>query len=171
MSICVKAHSLTLESFRIMDKYSKILFSEFKNPFHEGLPEALRKHLIFSKTKHNPTCGDECKVSVVKRKTENNTDMVSGYFEGHMCSVTKASASVLMKLIEEKSVQLKVSDADEFISLYKSEISLDEAFPESDLGGILKALESFRNFPSRQKCVLLPWVSYKEGIISIDEEK
>ena len=95
-----------------MDKYSKILFEEFKKPFKEGCPLDNLDKIIFSVTKHNPTCGDDCTVTIF----ENNKGQ-DGFFEGHMCSVTKASASIMMRLMEEGV--LSRQNAKTFIDQYK----------------------------------------------------
>ena len=108
-------------------------------------------------TKHNPTCGDDCTVTVFE--DEHGLD---GFFKGHMCSVTKASASIMMRLMDEGV--LTRDNVKSFIEHYKKSEKIAEIFPGSSKKHLLEALETFMQFPSRKKCVLLPWNAYDEGM-------
>jgi nitrogen fixation NifU-like protein len=127
------------------------LINEYKNPYHRGFAGLEGdESLVFDVSKANHTCGDKCDI---KGRLDSGKK-VEAYFEGHMCSVSQASASLLMKAVSGKSL-------DE-ISTYVNEIlgfsgDGDNKIENIYVADYLTALKAFEKFPTRLNCLKLPW--------------
>lgn len=121
--------------------YQELLLEHSKSPKNRGALEG--PHL--SLTLQNPLCGDEVTLhlAVVEDRIE------SAKFEGHGCSISQATASMLV----ERANGLSVPDFLDVLRDFKA-LMHGEQIDESRLGD-LRALEGVKKFPVRIKCALL----------------
>jgi nitrogen fixation NifU-like protein len=105
----------------------------------------------------NPTCGDEVTLSI-----EVRGDVIAGVgWEGHGCTISQASASLLATLIEG----VPVTDAESLLAEFRTamrsrgEIELDE-----ERFGDAIALNGVSRYIARVKCAMLPWVALEHAL-------
>jgi len=105
----------------------------------------------------NPTCGDEVTLSVEVRDEQ----IVALGWEGHGCTISQASASLLAQLLDGATVPEARSYLDDFRVAMRSrgEIELDE-----DRFGDAIALNGVSRYIARVKCAMLPWVALEHSL-------
>ena len=105
----------------------------------------------------NPTCGDE--VTLAIEVTDGAIAAIG--WEGHGCSISQSSASLLSQLIEGTTVSEARTLLDEFRAAMRSrgEIELDE-----DRFGDAIALNGVSRYVARVKCAMLPWVALEHAL-------
>jgi len=107
---------------------------------------------------HNPSCGDEI---TVEAKIENGilTDLA---YTGHGCSISQASASMMVDLLKGKPVEEALATVEVFLGMIKREITdvdfLEETLDEASI------LQGISNLPARVKCAVLAWHTLKEAV-------
>jgi nitrogen fixation NifU-like protein len=106
----------------------------------------------------NPLCGDEVEIQI-RLEGEQIREIA---FQGSGCLISQASASMLMELVEGKSV----SSSLELVALFKNWMKdrKSEECPEQ-LGDCL-ALTGVKKYPARVKCALLAWTTLEEAFKS-----
>lgn len=105
----------------------------------------------------SPTCGDEVTLSV---RVRGGVIEALGW-EGHGCSISQASASMLAPLVESASVEDAAALIEEFRTVLRArgEVELDE-----DRFGDAIALNGVSRFAARVKCAMLPWVALEQAL-------
>ena len=111
----------------------------------------------------NPTCGDEATVHVEVSDSEPHT-IEHVMWDGHGCSISQASLSVMVDLVEGKNVDEAMKLADTFHKLMESRGKglNDEAAEESLEDGIV--FQGVSQYPMRIKCALLGWEGMKDSV-------
>ena len=133
--------------------YQQLILDHAKNPRGRVTLE----HPTASSHQVNPTCGDEVTLSLDVR---DGTIAAVGW-EGHGCSISQSSASLLSELVEGVAVEDAQSLLEEFRTAMRSrgEIELDE-----DRFGDAIALNGVSRYVARVKCAMLPWVALEHGL-------
>jgi nitrogen fixation NifU-like protein len=105
----------------------------------------------------NPTCGDEVTLSLEIR----GDAIVAVGWEGHGCTISQASASLLSQLVEGMPVPEARALLGEFRTAMRSrgEVELDE-----DRFGDAIALNGVSRYVARVKCAMLPWVALEHTL-------
>lgn len=134
--------------------YQDIILDHYKNPRGKGLLE----HPLASAFHVNPTCGDEITVQV---GADESGGLRIGY-EGQGCSISQASASVLVELLQGKSVEDSEQVRLAFIELMHSK-GVGE--PDEEVLGDAVAFAGVAKFPARVKCALLAWMALQDAEI------
>ncbi|HSP47208.1 MAG TPA: SUF system NifU family Fe-S cluster assembly protein [Clostridiaceae bacterium] len=114
----------------------------------------------FEERGHNPSCGDEITIQV---KIEDGVIEDLAY-TGSGCAISQASASMMIDLLQGKTVEEAMETIEVFLGMIKREINdmdyleetLDEAF----------VLQNISNLPARVKCAVLAWHTLKEAMNS-----
>lgn len=133
------------------EMYRDIILDHYRSPRgHEPLPMA-----DFSIGGHNPSCGDELKLSV---KIEDDT-VKDIYIDCKGCAISTASGSMLAEVLKGKSV----AEAKKIATIVRRMLKGEDVDIPDDLGDI-DALEGVKKFPVRIKCALLAWVTFMEGM-------
>jgi nitrogen fixation NifU-like protein len=102
---------------------------------------------------YNPLCGDRILI-----KLRINDDQIEATaFDGEACAICMASASLLCEELAGQSRQTVGSTHDWL------ERALTQP-DENDGPERLQALMGVRRYPSRIKCVLLPWIAAVEAL-------
>ncbi len=122
--------------------YQERILAHYRKPHHKGTVErATGVHTV-----KNPLCGDDVTVAV----REVDGVVVDAAFTGTGCSITQASASMLMDLVRGKSPgEIDVLQR-AFDAMLAGE-GADHALGE------MQALSGVAAFKARHKCARLPW--------------
>ncbi|QPE05867.1 SUF system NifU family Fe-S cluster assembly protein [Microbacterium schleiferi] len=137
--------------------YQELILDHSKRPHGFGLAEA-DDHSGTS-YQRNPICGDEVTLRV--RVSDDGQTIRDVTWEGQGCSISQASASMLVDLVNgvprEKATEL----IDGFREALRSRgtIDLDEEIYED-----AAALSGVSKFSARVKCAMLAWVALEEGL-------
>ena len=91
----------------------------------------------------NPTCGDEATIHVEVSDDEPHT-IKRLVWDGHGCSISQASLSVMVDLVDGKTV--------------------DEAMDLEQAFGDAVVFQGVSKYPMRIKCALLGWEGLKDSI-------
>lgn len=111
----------------------------------------------------NPTCGDEATVRVEVSSSEPHT-LTSVVWDGQGCSISQASLSIMVDLVEGKTVEDAMHLAEVFHDLMNSRgQGLDNADDEELLEDAI-AFQGVSKYPMRIKCALLAWEGLKASL-------
>ncbi len=133
------------------DLYKEIILDHYKSPRNRG--EAVN-HDIKARGL-NPLCGDDIEITL----TVEDSVIREARFDGHGCSISQASASMLTEELLGRSVEDAIELADKVRGMMKGELETDG----EELGDI-EALRGVQKFPVRIKCATLAWNALKLGI-------
>ncbi|MFT8356008.1 Fe-S cluster assembly sulfur transfer protein SufU [Bifidobacterium aquikefiri] len=111
----------------------------------------------------NPTCGDEVTIHVEISQQEPH--MVQRVvWDGQGCSISQASLSVMVDLVENQTVERAMKLSDDFHTLMESRgAGIHDESVEDDLGDAI-VFRGVSRYPMRIKCALLGWVGLKASI-------
>ena len=115
----------------------------------------------------NPTCGDEVTMRVELSRSANNdeTPVVSSIkWDGHGCSISQASLSMMVDLVEGKSVDEALRLDVLFHKLMESRGEGLKNEDEEDALEDAMVLQGVSRYPMRIKCALLAWEGLKDSI-------
>jgi nitrogen fixation NifU-like protein len=123
------------------DIYREIILDHYRNPRHKGTLDPND----FSYEDVNPLCGDEVRIDV--RVKGDKIDEIA--FSGRGCAVSQASASILMEMVDGKSL-------DEVKAITKDDLLEEIGIPVS---------------PARLKCALLGLKVLKAGLYGVENAR
>ena len=129
--------------------YREIILDHWRNPRRKGHLEPADVTV----EGYNPLCGDE--VLLTMRVREGSVEAIA--FDGHGCSISRASASMMCEGVDG----LSLAEAADLGRRFKA-MMLEGAGAE-DLGD-LEALQGVARIPLRIKCAVLPWNALLEGL-------
>ena len=132
--------------------YKEVILDHNQNPRNFGVLEPCTLHEMGV----NPLCGDEFELFM---NIENNV-IKQARFQGKGCSISRASASIMMDLIEGKTI----TEVSNLIKKFKG-MFLEDTVPnftedEEDL----EALSSVQKVPVRVKCAVLSWNTLEKAL-------
>jgi nitrogen fixation NifU-like protein len=123
--------------------YRQVISDHNRNPFCYGKIKSYTHHA----KGENPNKGDEIEIWL---EIENDIIRDCG-FEGAGGAVFTASASIMMELIKNHTVDDAKKQFDLYVSIFRDACSDEEAL------GKLIVFTGIREFPERVKCAVLPW--------------
>ncbi|MBI4302065.1 MAG: SUF system NifU family Fe-S cluster assembly protein [Chloroflexi bacterium] len=135
------------------DIYQELLLDHYHRPRH-------RKRLFdpdIQAEAHNVFCGD--KVTVQLKLQDGKLSQVG--FEGQGCSISQASASMMMVLLKNNSLGQAIALSKLFRDMMQGKDLTEEELKRL---GELKVLSEIRRYPIRIKCALLPWTALEDGV-------
>jgi nitrogen fixation NifU-like protein len=132
--------------------YQEIILEHYRKPHHRGLREPFEAEVHHL----NPTCGDE----ITLRVHLDGGQVADVSYEGHGCSISQASASVMTDLVIGKPVDDALQVHEEFLRLMQSK---GEGEPDEDLLEDAVAFAGVSRYPARIKCALLAWMAWKDA--------
>ncbi|OQX93312.1 MAG: SUF system NifU family Fe-S cluster assembly protein [Tenericutes bacterium 4572_104] len=132
--------------------YREVIMDHYKSPRNKGLVESDKYKLFHIK---NPSCGDDITIQT----------LVDGGIikdcrqQGHGCSISMASASVLTEIMIGKTKEEALNTANSFLNMvankeYDKTMDLEEA----------NAFSGVKQFPARIKCASIAWVAFKNTL-------
>ena len=111
----------------------------------------------------NPTCGDEATVHVEVSDKEPHT-IERLVWDGHGCSISQASLSIMVDLVDGKTVDEAMELAATFHKLMESRGNgLDDEALEDSLEDAV-VFQGVSKYPMRIKCALLGWEGLKDSL-------
>jgi nitrogen fixation protein NifU and related proteins len=133
--------------------YQQLILDHSKSPHGRVTLE----HPTASSHQLNPTCGDEITLSI---QVDASTVAHVGW-EGHGCTISQSSASLLSSLVEGREVDDTRLLLEEFRTALRSRgaIELDE-----ERFGDAIALNGVSRYVARVKCAMLAWVALEHAL-------
>ena len=131
--------------------YQEIILDHYRRPRNKGkaTPADLQAK------EYNPLCGDEIEITA----RIANGKIAELKFDGHGCSISQASASIMTQKLLGKTP----AEAGTFIESFLKMMRGETPFGGKELGE-LKALEGVLKFPVRVKCATLAWHTTAKAI-------
>lgn len=111
----------------------------------------------------NPTCGDEVSIHVeVSEREPHRIERL--IWDGHGCSISQASLSIMVDLVEGKSVEEAMALFNTFHALMESRGAglADEQAEEALEDAVV--FQGVSKYPMRIKCALLGWEGLKDSL-------
>jgi len=137
--------------------YKEVILDHYRSPRHRGeLPDP-----TVTLERNNPVCGDEIRLYLLLEDER----VVAAKFLGRGCSISQASASMLLEQIQGASF----ADIEALYTAFKA-LMYGAERPQADLGD-LEALEGVKKFPIRVKCATLAWNTLQEALEGYNEGK
>ncbi|MBO1740462.1 Fe-S cluster assembly sulfur transfer protein SufU [Leifsonia sp. TF02-11] len=119
----------------------------------------LRDDAAASSHQYNPTCGDEVTVGV-HPAADGRIGAIS--WEGHGCSISTASASLLSDLVHDTDRATLTASIGAFRELMQSKGTLEG---DEELLGDAVVLAGVSRYVTRVKCAMLPWVALEDALL------
>ena len=132
--------------------YRTVIMDNYKNPKNKGLKHTDDYHFVHL---NNPSCGDEMNVEI---KIENGI-IKDVRQDGHGCSISMSSASVMSDVLIGKTVE----EARKIILDFYGIVTGTDPEDEEALGEAI-AYIGVRQFPARVKCATLAWKAIERAI-------
>lgn len=111
----------------------------------------------------NPTCGDEATVHV-EVGAQQPRKIVGLAWDGHGCSISQASLSVMTDLVSGKTVEEALELSGLFHELMQSRgRGLADESAEDQLGDAI-VFQGASQYPMRIKCALLGWEALRDSL-------
>lgn len=115
------------------EMYTERLLDHYRNPRNQGRLDAPD----LAAEEYNPLCGDRV---AIEARVESGR-IVEARFEGRGCALCLGAASILTELIRGRTLdELRALDQEEFLAELQS-----------------------KPRPSRLKCALLPWMTFRRA--------
>ncbi|RWR21247.1 SUF system NifU family Fe-S cluster assembly protein [Microbacterium enclense] len=141
--------------------YQELILDHAKNRRGFGLADPG----AHSATVHqrNPVCGDE----ITLRVDVDGGRVASVSWEGAGCSISQASASMLVALLDEDGGDdgMPTADAETLIAKFREALRSRGQIPlDEETFGDAAALSGVSKYTARVKCAMLAWVALEEGL-------
>jgi nitrogen fixation protein NifU and related proteins len=139
------AIATSAQEIGVASLYQDIILSHYRAPKHKGVLAAATTAVEH----RNPLCGDVLSVQLQL----DGAQIVDAAFSARACSITQATASMLLSRIVGSTVEharTLIGDVDRLIDA-PSPVTA----PAGDTLGDLRALQSVARFPARKACVRL----------------
>jgi nitrogen fixation NifU-like protein len=137
----------------IDELYQEIILDHYRHPRGRGTLEEPKIHQEGA----NPLCGDEV---VIEVRVENGR-ISDIRFSGRGCSISQASASMLVEAVRGKTLPEVHALIQKVYTMLRG-----ESHPDPEEMGDLSALAGVSRFPVRVKCATLPWHTLEEALKS-----
>ena len=133
--------------------YKEVILDHYRTPRNQGSLE----NPTITEGGHNPSCGDTLELYVEIDESQQIRDIS---FEGHGCSISMASSSMMTEIMKGKTLQKAL----EIINTFEGMMQSDAEFPDTDEYLDVISLKGVADFPVRVKCATLAWDSLKRGL-------
>lgn len=143
-----------MSSSDLQNLYQQVILDHAKQKHGYGL----RPDAVGSSHQLNPTCGDEVTLNV---HPSADGGVASISWEGHGCSISTASASLLSDIVHEVSRDQVTEAVAAFRELMQSKGTIDG---DEELLGDAVALAGVSKYVTRIKCAMLPWVALEDAL-------
>jgi nitrogen fixation NifU-like protein len=140
----------------IQQLYQKIIVEHANHPYGAG---ELLDYDVQAKLS-NPDCGDRFEVSV----KFNQNQIVAIGFTGEGCMISQASASMMVMMLNEKSI----TEARKLMQNFQN-LVLQKTYDSTQLGDLI-AFKTLHQFPTRVRCGMLAWHALAECLAKGAEE-
>lgn len=138
--------------------YQELILDHSKHPVGQGL--AADDGAFADSHQKNPVCGDE----VTLRVRVAGDDVTDVTWEGHGCSISQASASMLASLVQEEGGISRAQAADLIAGFRDALRSRGKTPLDEETFGDAAALSGVSKFSARVKCAMLAWVALEDAL-------
>lgn len=134
--------------------YTELVMDHARTPEGKGLADgaAAESH------QYNPTCGDEVTLRL-HLDADGRVERVS--WDGHGCTISQASASMLASLVEHEDPTRLRERIDGFREMMRSRGQLAG---DEELLGDAVVFQSASRYVARVKCAMLAWVAAEAAL-------
>ena len=136
---------------RLENLYRQVILDHSQHPRNKGLLADSSNQII---EMNNPTCGDVIQLQVV---LDNDQKIKTVKFDGHGCSISMASASMMSEVIIGKTMQEAMTLSQDFSKMVQGQEVDTEALGDAAL------LAGVAKFPARIKCATLAWKALEKS--------
>ena len=143
-----------MTSSDLQNLYQQVILDHAKQKHGYGLHDGS----VSSSRQLNPTCGDEITLNVYAT-VDGEVQSIS--WEGHGCSISTASASLLSDIVSDESREELAAKIAAFRELMQSKGTIDG---DEELLGDAVALAGVSKYVTRIKCAMLPWVALEDAL-------
>jgi len=133
--------------------YKEVILDHYRTPRNRGTLE----DATITEGGHNPSCGDTLELFL---NISEDGKVSEVRFDGHGCSISMASSSMMTELIKGKPLD-EVLD---IIKVFEGMMRGEATFPDADEYLDVVSLQGVADFPVRLKCATLAWDTAKRGI-------
>ncbi|OJX81454.1 Fe-S cluster assembly sulfur transfer protein SufU [Leifsonia sp. 71-9] len=144
-----------MTSSDLQNLYQQVILDHAREKHGYGL----RDDAAASSHQLNPTCGDEVTVGV-HPTADGRIAAIS--WEGHGCSISTASASLLSDLVHDVDRTQLTEAVAAFRELMHSKGALEG---DDEVLGDAVALAGVSKYVTRVKCAMLPWVALEDALL------
>ena len=109
----------------LRELYQEVILDHYRKPRNKGVVEEATHNI----TMNNPLCGDVIELLLRVR----NGRIVDAAFEGHGCSISQASASMMGSVLEGQTIQQALAVMDTFTRMLHGDM---DAAADTDLGDL-----------------------------------
>lgn len=142
---------------RLDNLYRQVILDHTAHPKNKGVLDVATSQIELN----NPTCGD-----VIQLQLQIEDQVIKDVrFDGHGCSISMASASMMTDAIKGKTEKEAIETIAAFLELVQGE---DVKENKKALGDA-QMLAGVAKFPARIKCATLAWKALERGIIEENE--
>ena len=138
----------------VRDLYSDVILDRGRSPRHAGRPSAFDR----SARGDNPMCGD--RVTVFVRR--DGDGVAEAGFEARGCELTKASADLMCDVVAGQ-------DADTVRRMAADVAAMARTGHCDACAAALRPLSAVHGYPSRIRCVTLPWAALVAALDGAEE--
>lgn len=128
--------------------YKTQIKAEAKDPYHFHKNEGAE----YAERAYNPVCGDRFDIYF----DIENQKLINASFNGFGCMISKASTSLMIRTLENKTLEELGKLAENVIEFFEEE--------KEDLIDEMKLFSNKSSFKGRMDCITLPWKAIKKFI-------
>lgn len=136
---------------KLENLYRQVILDHTNHPHNKGLIDTATSQIELN----NPTCGDVIQLQLLVK--DGVIEDVK--FDGHGCSISMASASMMTVAIKGKTEKEALAIVASFLELVQG-----EEVPNPKPLGDARMLSGVAKFPARIKCATLAWKALERGI-------
>ena len=133
--------------------YQDIILDHYRRPRNSGKLDEPDERI----TRKNPFCGDMIELQL----TFDGDRVREARFTGQGCAISQASASMMVQLVEGKSV----AELEELAAAFTQLVSEGKPGEPGSSLGELRAFTGVARLPNRHLCALLPWGALTEALL------
>ncbi|MGN6220737.1 MAG: Fe-S cluster assembly sulfur transfer protein SufU [Microbacterium sp.] len=140
--------------------YQELILDHSKRPHGKGLADEA-PHTA-SSHQRNPICGDEITLRV--RVSDDGAEVTEITWDGAGCSISQASASMLVSLLEEEG-RMPRAEASALVEGFREALRSRGELPlDEEVFGDAAALSGVSKYTARVKCAMLAWVAFEDAL-------
>ncbi|GAA2980529.1 nitrogen fixation NifU-like protein [Microbacterium terrae] len=143
--------------------YQELILDHSKRPHGKGLADDEGR--TATSYQRNPICGDEITLRV--RVTDDGSAVSEITWDGAGCSISQASASMLVALVEEDGGDdgLGREAASALVDGFREALRSRGTIPlDEETFGDAAALSGVSKYTARVKCAMLAWVAFEDAL-------
>lgn len=129
----------------------EIIMDNYMYPYHKEVPSQKEGYLKVNS--NNESCIDNIDMYL---KIEDNI-IKEVYFDGEACAISTSATSVMIKLLENKSLDEVLKLSEEYAKM------IEDGTEAEDLEEALAYSEIYKQ-QNRKHCAMLPWLGLKKAI-------